>query len=94
MVKLNELSLKRRDDQQAKDAGTTLEPKGTQQDVLIYPWDTRIQLLPAERQNLSHLISYLWETWQARKLLQRSRQLQGEPKSCGYEMVEKAKAAL
>jgi hypothetical protein len=27
MVKLNELSLKRRDHQQAKDAGTTLEPK-------------------------------------------------------------------
>ncbi len=35
MVKLDELSLKRRDDEQAKDAGTTLEPKGTQQDVLI-----------------------------------------------------------
>ena len=27
MVKLNELSLKRRDYEQAKDAGTTLEPK-------------------------------------------------------------------
>ena len=71
MVKLNELSLKRRDNLQAKDAGTTLEPKGKQQVVLIYPWDTRIQLLPAERQNLSCLISYLWETWQARKLLQK-----------------------
>jgi hypothetical protein len=35
MVKLNKLSLKRRDYEQAKDADTTLEPKGAQQDVLI-----------------------------------------------------------
>jgi hypothetical protein len=48
---------------------TTLEPKGIQQVVLLYPRGTRIQMLSAERQNLSHLLSYLWETWQARKLL-------------------------
>jgi len=59
MAKLIELSLKRRDYEQAKDAGTTLEPKGVQQVVLIYPRGTRIQLLSAERQSLSLLISYL-----------------------------------
>jgi hypothetical protein len=58
MVKLIELSLKRRDHEQVKDA-ETLEPKWY---VVSFPTlslghtDT---MLLAERQNLSHLISYL-----------------------------------
>jgi hypothetical protein len=41
MVKLIELSLKRRDNQQAQDA-EPLEPKGAQLVTLLYPRGTRI----------------------------------------------------
>jgi len=65
MVKSIELSLKRRDYEQAKDA-RTLYNAWTKRYVAGCPalasghTDMR---LPADRQNLSHLISYLCWTW-------------------------------
>jgi hypothetical protein len=71
MAKKDELSFKRRDDQQAKDADRTLGPKGYAAGCSALTSEHTDVKLPADRQSLSHLISYLWGTWKARTPLSK-----------------------
>ena len=62
MVKLNELLLNVVITERAKDA-ETLEPKRYVARWSALSSDHTDIKLPAERQNLNHLISYLYGTW-------------------------------